>query len=120
MVTREWAIQFAQEWIAAWNAHDLERVLSLYTMNFEMSSPSIISLTNEASGVLKGQEQVAAYWRAALERMPDLHFDLQTVLLGVDSICLYYTSASGRLSAEVLFLNEEGKIDKGIAHHFQP
>jgi ketosteroid isomerase-like protein len=29
-VTREFADPFAEEWIAAWNAHDLPRILSHY------------------------------------------------------------------------------------------
>ena len=28
MIPHEWAEQFAKEWISAWNAHDLERILS--------------------------------------------------------------------------------------------
>jgi ketosteroid isomerase-like protein len=44
MITKEQALDFAHEWVAAWNAHDLERVLSHYTEDFEMSSPFIVSL----------------------------------------------------------------------------
>src|ERR1700723_3107179 len=38
MMTSELALRFA-EWIAAWNAHDLPRILSHYADDFEMSSP---------------------------------------------------------------------------------
>jgi len=30
MIDRNFAARFAREWIAAWNSHDLERVLSHY------------------------------------------------------------------------------------------
>ena len=40
-MTKDFAIRFAGEWIAAWNAHDLGRILSHYTEDFEMSSPVI-------------------------------------------------------------------------------
>ncbi len=40
-ITPERAESFAAEWIAAWNARDLLRVLSHYTDDFEMSSPFI-------------------------------------------------------------------------------
>jgi len=30
---------FAREWIAAWNAHDLERVLAHYSPDIQLSSP---------------------------------------------------------------------------------
>jgi len=39
MLSKAFADHFAAEWIAAWNSHDLERILSHYTDNFEMSSP---------------------------------------------------------------------------------
>lgn len=39
MIEREFAGWFAAEWIGAWHSRDLERVLSLYTDDFEMISP---------------------------------------------------------------------------------
>lgn len=35
------ANEFAAEWIEAWNAHDIDRILSHYTDDFEMNSPLI-------------------------------------------------------------------------------
>ena len=49
MITREFADRFAQEWIDAWNSHHLERVLSHYADDFEMSSPYIAQITGEPS-----------------------------------------------------------------------
>jgi hypothetical protein len=53
MMTSEFARQFAHEWIAAWNAHDLAQVLSHYTDDFEMSSPFIVQFPEDASGTDK-------------------------------------------------------------------
>lgn len=61
MITREFADRFAQEWIDAWNSHNLERVLSHYADDFEMSSPYIAQIAGEPSGVLKGKPAVAVY-----------------------------------------------------------
>ncbi len=36
--------ELGREWIAAWNARDLERVLALYTEDFEMTSDRIPAL----------------------------------------------------------------------------
>src|SRR5690349_21379940 len=66
----------------AWNAHDLGRILAHYADDFEMTSPYIASLTGEPTGRLAGKEAVGAYWRAALERFPDVHFELVDVFLG--------------------------------------
>ena len=66
------AQQFAQEWVSAWNAHDLDKILSHYEEEFEMSSPAITKLTGESSGVLRGKDAVGEYWSGALEKYPDL------------------------------------------------
>lgn len=42
MIDQHWAQAFAREWIAAWNAHDMDRILSHYADDFEMSSPLIV------------------------------------------------------------------------------
>ena len=78
VITPEFAQRFADEWIAAWNAHDLERILAHYEDDFEMSSPVIVAIGGEPSGRLRGKAAVGAYWSAALKRMPDLHFELRT------------------------------------------
>ena len=80
------AEQFAQNWIAAWNAHDLDQVLALYRDDFSMASPYIAAIAGEASGKLQGKPAVRAYWQAALERMPELHFELIDCLCGVNSL----------------------------------
>jgi len=117
MMTHEQAERFAAEWVEAWNAHDLHRVLAHYTDDFEMSSPFIASISGEASGTLKGKAQVEAYWRRALKGMPDLRFELHRVLVGTGTITLYYTSVQGMLSAEVMFINADGKVYKALAHY---
>lgn len=76
MITREFATQFAQEWIASWNSHDLTRILSHYHEDFELSSPYIAQIAGEPSGILKGKAAVGAYWAKALDRMPTLQFEL--------------------------------------------
>jgi hypothetical protein len=116
MIDRVFADPFATDWIDSWNKHDLVRILSHYTDDFEMSSPVIIQLTGESSGTLRGKEAVGSYWAKALQRIPDLHFELVTALVGVNSITLYYKGVRG-LSAEVFFFNADGKVTKAYAHY---
>jgi hypothetical protein len=116
MQSREFAERFSKEWIAAWNAHDLPRILSHYTEDFEMSSPYIAQLMGEPSGTLKGKTAVGDYWRRALERAPTLRFELVSTLVGVDSIVLYYRGARG-MAAEVFRFNEAGLVTRASAHY---
>ena len=114
---RKFATDFAAEWIAAWNAHDLTRVLSHYADDFEMSSPKIVQFTDERGGRLMGKAAVGAYWAAALARIPDLHFELLAVMHGVDSVVLHYRGAGGQLVAEVFHFNSAGLVCRACANY---
>lgn len=116
MLNREFADHFATDWIDSWNAHDMERILSHYTDDFEMASPYIAQIAGEPSGKLKGKQAVGDYWRTALERIPTLHFEHSSTLLGVDSITIYYKEARG-MAAEVFFFNDDLKVFKAFAHY---
>lgn len=119
MLRREFVGAFAADWIDSWNHHDLERILSHYTDDFEMSSPAIAGLTGESSGGLKGKAKVGAYWAKALELIPELRFQLITALAGVNSITLYYRGHRG-LSAEVFHFGADGKVSSAFAHYEVP
>ncbi|MGZ8984173.1 MAG: nuclear transport factor 2 family protein [Methylotenera sp.] len=116
MINKEFADHFAADWIDSWNKHDLDRILSHYTDDFEMSSPVIIKVAGEPSGTLKGKVAVASYWTKALQLVPNLHFELVTTLIGVNSITLYYRGARG-MAAEVFFFNPSHKVTKACAHY---
>lgn len=117
MIENTFAGHFAADWIDAWNSHDLDRILSHYADDFEMSSPVIIQIAGEPSGTLKGKEAVGSYWAKALGLIPDLRFELVTTLVGVNSITLYYNGARGRLAAEVFHFGPDGKVRKAFAHY---
>lgn len=113
----KFAKKFANEWVDAWNAHDLDRVLSHYSDDFEMCSPVIAQLLGETSGSLRGKASVGAYWCKALQAVPDLRFELITVLTGVRSVLLYYKGAKDKLSAEVFDFNDSGLVVRAVAHY---
>jgi ketosteroid isomerase-like protein len=117
MISTAYATAFAQEWVSSWNSHDLDRILSHYSDDFEMTSPFIASLMNEPTGTIKGKENVRAYWAKALERIPDLKFELIEVFASVDSIAIYYHAVLGKRAVEVLFLDWNGKVSRAFAHY---
>ena len=117
MIDPAWARNFADEWIAAWNAHDLERIFSHYADGFEMTSPLIVERIKEASGALKGKENIRPYWQIGLSAVPPLKFELVDVLSGVNSLTIIYRRTSGELAAEVLVFDDSGKVVKGVAHY---
>jgi len=117
MLTAESARQFAQQWIAAWNAHDLDAILSHYTDDFEFTSPFIAKLMNTASGTLKSKRNIRPYWQRALDRFPDLHFTLVDVFTGAASLTIVYHSVQNTRAAETLFLTPDGKAHTAAAHY---
>lgn len=116
MLDKAFAERFATEWIAAWNSHDLDRILSHYADDFEMSSPLIAQIAGEPSGTLKGKAAVGAYWAKGLQLNPQLRFDLASTLIGANSITLYYRGQRG-MSAEVLVFGSDKKVVQGFAHY---
>ena len=111
------AQQLARSWYEAWNAHDLEAILGHYADDVEMTSPLVSVLTGNAEGKIVGKDALRAYFAAGLEKYPALHFEPRELFVGVDSLVLHYVSASGQLAAEVISLDDQGKITRYTAHY---
>ncbi|ODU49765.1 MAG: polyketide cyclase [Thiobacillus sp. SCN 63-374] len=116
MITKAQADRVGKEWIEAWNSHDLDRILSHYSEDVVMSSPHIAVIAGEPSGVLKGKRAVGDYWRQALSRIPDLHFELLATFAGADSVAIHYNGVSGPV-IEVLFFDAGGLVERATAHY---
>ena len=109
--------EFGKQWVEAWNSHDLERILSHYTEDVEITTPMIREVLGTETGTLCGKEVVGEYWSNALQKMPDLQFKLLDVTASVDSIAVYYESVLGKRCIEVMFFDASGKVCKMIAHY---
>lgn len=116
MLDSDFAEHFALEWINSWNSHDLARILSHYSDEFEMSSPLIAKIAGEPSGTLKGKKAVGDYWAKALRLNPNLHFELASTLVGANSITIYYQGQRG-MAAEVLVFGLDHKVARAFAHY---
>ncbi|MEE9354044.1 MAG: nuclear transport factor 2 family protein [Methylococcaceae bacterium] len=108
---------FAKEWLESWNSHDLDRILSHYSDDFEITTPMIKLALGVDTGTLSGKRNVREYWAVALKNMPSLHFELKEVTTSVNSIALYYKSVMGKMAIEVMFFDGGGKVNKVIAHY---
>ncbi len=107
----------ALEWVAAWNAHDLERVLALYAEDASMASPYIRAVNLSETGRLHGKDALRGYWGRALPNHPDLYFDLKGVFVSPDSVVIRYRNERGAEVCEYLCVDGDGKIVEGAAHH---
>lgn len=115
-----WAQELASEWIAAWNSHDLERILSHYVETFEMRSPLIAERGFSADGVLRGKVAIRPYWSAGLAATPPVRFELLGVYAGVSSVVIHYRSVGRKLVTEILELGADRRIMRGSACYGPP
>jgi ketosteroid isomerase-like protein len=115
------AHQFAAEWIAAWNAGDLERIFRLYRDDFEMRSPLIAERGFSPSGVLRGKDAIRPYWGGGIANAsPPLHFQLIDTYRGVDTVALHYRSIGRHYVVEVIEFDGDRLGVRGCACHGAP
>jgi ketosteroid isomerase-like protein len=74
-MTEKKAQRFAREWIAAWNAHDLDRILSHHDEGVVFASALAVELAGAADAVVRGKPQLRAYFAGGLEAFPALRFE---------------------------------------------
>jgi ketosteroid isomerase-like protein len=120
MLTEERAEEIAREWLDAWNAHDLERILAHYHPEVEFTSPFVAQLAGREDGTLRGISQLRDYFGRALAAYPDLRFTEARVLTGVRSLVLHYRSVNGFRAAETMELGEKGLVVRVLAHYAPP
>lgn len=108
---------FADDWIAAWNAHDLERILAHYAPTITLNSPAAARLLNEPSGTVSGLKALGDYFQRGLEAFPNLHFELLEVCTGLSSIVLVFKNQRGTRTAEFMELDAEGRIVRAVANY---
>ena len=114
------AQHFAEQWYAAWNAHDLTAIFDHYTDDIEIVSPLVPALTGSDDNTIAGKDALRTYFTAGLEKYPELHFEPIELFVGVDSLVLNYRGAGGNLAAEVISLDSQEKITRYSAHYTQP
>jgi hypothetical protein len=116
-VTKDEARNLANHWIAAWNAHDLDLIMAHYEDAIELTSPIATQLLGTPDGKVVGKANLRAYFQRGLDAYPGLHFRLEDVLFGINSVVLYYTNQKGTRTAEFIELSAIGKVTRVVANY---
>jgi len=106
------ARELAEEWIAAWNEHDIDTIMSMYAPTVVLHTPTIIDTLGLAEGRIKGIEGVREHFARGLERLPDLHFELEQIYTGVRSVAITYRWSDGTPVCEVHEYDEQERIKR--------
>jgi predicted ester cyclase len=116
-VTKDKARNLADHWVAAWNAHDLDLIMAHYEEGIELTSPIAAQLLGTPDGKVVGKANLRAYFQRGLEAYPDLHFHLEDVLWGVNSVVLCYKNQKETRTAEFMELSATGKVARVVANY---
>lgn len=117
MTTEADATAFALEWIAVWNSHDLEAILSHYDPNVVLISPVAAKILGDPSGTVSGIAALRNYFKKGLELFPELRFELFDVMFGLSSIILCYKNQKDTKSAEFMEFGKNGKVIRVVANY---
>jgi hypothetical protein len=108
--------RFEHEWIDAWNAHDIDRILAHYRDDVRFVSP-FVARFGDPHGELRGRPALRDYFERGLDTFPALQFQPIAALGGVGSIALHYRSVEDRQAIEVMELDAHGQVRRASAHY---
>lgn len=117
MITEKDSAKLAEEWIAAWNNHDLEAIMTHYADSITFTSPFIVKINNDPMGTITSKSQLKQYFERALSLYPDLKFEPGKVLASVNSMVVYYKSINNLYAAEMMEIDSAGKVCRVVAHY---
>jgi ketosteroid isomerase-like protein len=117
MLTESEARNFAQEWIVAWNSHDLEAILSHYGEDIVLTSPVAAKMLGDPTGAIRGKTALRNYFRRGLEAYPNLQFELLDMMFGISSVVLCYKNQKGTKSAEFMEFDANGRVARVVANY---
>jgi hypothetical protein len=80
----------AREWIDAFNAYDVDRLVSLYDENATHTSPKIRALHPETGGKLIGKRQLSEWWRDSNRRIPGLRYQPTAIIANAERVIIEY------------------------------
>ncbi len=120
VVDRDAADEFVGSWLEAWNNHDLEGILDHFAEGVVFSSPVAVRLIDGSDGVVRGKAALRDYWSEGLRRIPDLHFEVIDIYLGINSLVINYRNQNGGLVNEVLKFDGQLVIEGHGTYRSEP
>ena len=119
-MTRDEAAIFADDWTAAWNQRDIERVLSNFREDVTFVSPTALAVAGTAT--IHGRAALRAYWTQAMSRIGSLTFTLDRVVwdAGTRELAIIYLSdidGKTRRVSENLVFDENGLVSSAEVFH---
>lgn len=103
----------AFKWFAAFNEHDLEKLLSLYDDRAQHYSPKLKVKNPESIGLISGKDALRNWWKDAFDNLPTLKYEVKSLTSNEYRVFMeYIRKVEGQpdlMVAELLMI-EDGKI----------
>lgn len=110
----------AHSWFEAFNAHNLEKLLSLYDDEAQHFSPKLKVIHPETKGLITGKNALRIWWQEAFDRLPTLHYKVTSLTSSPERVFMEYVriveGEDEMLIAEVLEIKEEKIIASRVYH----
>ena len=90
-MTPEILQSIAFKWFDAFNAHNLEQLLSLYDDDATHFSPKLKVRHPETDGLIKGKVALRAWWQDAFDRLPQLEYREVSITANETRVFMEYT-----------------------------
>lgn len=99
----------AEDWITAWNAHDLDRIMSHYADDIEFEANTVVKRWNKPDGKLRGIAELREHFKLGLSLAPQIRFTFEQIFSVPSGYAVLYHRDNGNQVIEVVELNEAGK-----------
>jgi limonene-1,2-epoxide hydrolase len=119
-MTPEKNLSIAHLWFEAFNAHNLEKLLSLYDDEAQHYSPKLKIRQPETKGLVTGKDALRSWWKDSFDRLPTLHYKVTSLTSNSDRVFMEYirtvVNEEALLVAEILEVRD-GKIIASRVYH---
>jgi hypothetical protein len=100
----------AMEWITSWNTGDFKSLMDHYADDVVFYSSAVSRRWNSDSGMLTGKNALENHFRKAFEEIPGMKLGFRYLLSGTDGVLLVYQRETGRIAADLVLFNDEGRV----------
>ncbi len=107
--------EHADRWLDAWNARDLDEIVSCYSEGVEFVLPALVGDSEERR--ISGREELRDHFRHGLELAPNLTVTEESLLVGPGGFAILYRREDGHRAIETVELDDAGLASRARVYY---
>jgi ketosteroid isomerase-like protein len=108
------------DWLEAWNSHDLDRIMQHYADDIEFTVQTAVTRWGKLDGKLKGKAELRQHFSKGLELAPNIHFTLDEILSAPNGYAVLYRRENGNRVLDAVELDAAGLAVRVTAYYPRP